>query len=417
MWAAAFADQETTEQKAEEEKTEEKAEEPTEEKEEAAEEMSEEDMWAAAFADQETTEQTAEEEKTEEKAEEPTEEKEEAAGEMSEEDMWAEAFADQETTEQTAAEDKTEEKEETEEEEAAEEEEEQEEDEDDEDDEEEEEEEEEEDEDEDAAAAELGISEDDYPDDDDEEYDDEEDSSDERIKIGPISVPATRTGKMMLAGGALGILLTAGGVYFAMQTFAPPELAEVEKTEAEVPEGLTPQKGEGEMPAPKEEPAPQKSPTKETKKPDVPGMTKEDTQSEVAQELKKSDTLSEAAKEVEVVEEDTAGLQAALSPEAKMVKLATIMPVAFDVNDIRVLSFTLEITFDNETGAKVLQSALPLFEEITVQTVEKFLTRKFYNDILYVKEKLQKRLQIAYNKKIEGDTRVKKIKFQDFLIQ
>jgi hypothetical protein len=321
--------------------------------------------------------------------------KEELAEEMSDEDMRAADFADQEGTEQAASEEKTEEEEG------------------------EQDEDEEEEEEEDAAAAELGISEDDYPDDEEEEYEnDDEESSEERIKIGPISVPATRTGKMMLAGGVLGILLTAGGVYFAMQTFAPPELAKVEKPETEVPEGLTPKKGEDAMTAPEEEPAaPPKTQTEETKKSDVPGMTKEDTKSEVAQELNKSDTLSEAAKEVEVVEEDSAGLQAALSPESKMVKLATIMPVAFDVNDIRVLSFTLEITFNNEAGAKVFSSALPVFEEITVLTVENFLKRKFYNDILYVKEKLQKRLKLAYNKKIEGDTRVKKIKFEDFLIQ
>ncbi|HCG73679.1 MAG TPA: hypothetical protein DE038_10300, partial [Nitrospina sp.] len=251
-----------------------------------------------------------------------------------------------------------------------------------------------------------------------EEYeDDDEESSEERIKIGPISVPATRTGKMMLAGGVLGILLTAGGVYFAMKTFAPPELSEVEKNEAEVPEGLTPKKGEDAMTADEEEPAdPPKARTEDTKTPLAPGM-KEDTQSEVAQELNKSGILSEAAKGMEVVEEDSADLQAALSPESKMVKLATIIPVAFDANDIRVLSFTLEVTFDNEAGAKVFSGALPIFEKITVLTVEQFLKRKFYNDILYVKETLQKRLKLAYNKKIEGDTRVKKIKFKDFLIQ
>ena len=93
------------------------------------------------------------------------------------------------------------------------------------------------------------------------------------------------------------------------------------------------------------------------------------------------------------------------------------MPVAFDANDIRVLSFTLEITFENEAGAKVFSSALPIFEEITLLTVEKFLKRKFYNDIIYVKEKLQKRLKLAFNKKIKGGTRIKKIKFQEFLIQ
>ena len=93
------------------------------------------------------------------------------------------------------------------------------------------------------------------------------------------------------------------------------------------------------------------------------------------------------------------------------------MPVAFDVNDIRVLSFTLEITFTDEDSAQVMQSALPFFEEITVKIVEKFLAKKFYNDILYVKEKLAKRLQLAYNKKIDSAGRVKKIKFEEFLIQ
>ncbi|MED5352858.1 MAG: hypothetical protein VX429_00380, partial [Nitrospinota bacterium] len=222
----------------------------------------------------------------------------------------------------------------------------------------------------------------------------------------------------------LGILLTAGGIYFAIQTFAPSELAEVEKTKTEVPEGLTPKKEESKTSAPEKESIdsekesePSKDQTKEIQQPDIMGATEEDAKSEVAQELKKSDALSESEKNLEVVEENTADLKAALTPQAKVVKLATIMPVAFDANDIRVLSFTLEITCDNEAGAKVLQNGLPLFEEITVQTVEKFLNRKFYNDILYVKEKLQKSLKIAYNKKIEGNSRVKKIKFKDFLIK
>ena len=66
------------------------------------------------------------------------------------------------------------------------------------------------------------------------------------------------------------------------------------------------------------------------------------------------------------------------------------MPVAFDVNDILILSFTVKITFTDEGSARVMQSALPLFEETTVKTVERFLAKKFYNDILYVKEKLGK---------------------------
>ena len=125
----------------------------------------------------------------------------------------------------------------------------------------------------------------------------------------------------------------------------------------------------------------------------------------------------EASESIEVLSESAESQSAALSPKAKVVKFSTIMPVAFDVNDIKVLSFTLEITFTDEASAKVMQSALPIFEEATLRAVEKFLAKKFYNDILYVKEKLAKRLQSIYNKKIDGDGRVKKIKFQEFLIQ
>jgi hypothetical protein len=357
------------------------------------EEMSEEDMWAEAFADQEATEEIAE------KVEEATAEGEEE--EKSEEDMWAEAFADQEATEESAekAEEETAEGEEEEGEEEGEEDY----------------EEEEETED---AAAELGISEDDYPEEDEEDYEEEEEA---RIKIGPISVPATLTGKLMLAGGVLGLLVTAGGGYFAWKTFAPPELTELEKPATEVPEGLTPKPDKGQAPpasgektkkAEVQPPQPEK-----TAKPAILGEVGEETKSEIAQELAKSKTLSESSESVEVVSEDSEGLQAALSPEARMVKLSTIMPVAFDVNDIKVLSFTLEITFTDEASAQVMQSTLPFFEEVTVKTVESFLAKKFYNDILYVKEKLEKRLQTAYNKNIDSAGRVKKIKFEEFEIQ
>ena len=134
-------------------------------------------------------------------------------------------------------------------------------------------------------------------------------------------------------------------------------------------------------------------------------------------QTRKRESDPAVAKIIEEVRGESEGLRAALSPEAKMIKLSTIMPVAFDVNDIRVLSFTLEITITDEGSARVMQSALPLFQETTVKTIEKFLAKKFYNDILYVKEKLGKRLQIAYNKKIDSDGRIKKIKFEDFVIQ
>ncbi|MBT5261555.1 MAG: hypothetical protein HOL84_11945, partial [Nitrospina sp.] len=255
----------------------------------------------------------------------------------------------------------------------------------------------------------------------DEDYEDDEDEE-ARIKIGPISIPATRTGKLMLAGGVLGLFVTAGGAYFAWQTFAPPELTEIAKPATEVPEGLTPKPDKEQAPAAVPEKKPEMAETKvqepeKSSKPAIPGETKEDKKSDIAKELAESETLSVSTETIEDEKAESEGLRAALSPEAKMIKLSTIMPVAFDVNDIRVLSFTLQITFTDEGSARVMQSALPLFEEATVQTIEKFLSKKFYNDILYVKEKLEKRLQVAYNKKIDSDGRVKKIKFEDFVIQ
>ena len=162
----------------------------------------------------ETSKETAEEtgeETVEETVEETAEES--AEEEKSEEDMWAEAFADQDSTEAVA---------EAVAEEAAEE------------------------------AAEEETAEEAAEEDEDEDY--EEDEEEEaRIKIGPISVPATPTGKLMLAGGVLGLLVTAGGAYFAWQTFAPPELTEIAKPETEVPEGLTPKPDKEQAPAVPEE--------------------------------------------------------------------------------------------------------------------------------------------------------------------
>ncbi len=97
--------------------------------------------------------------------------------------------------------------------------------------------------------------------------------------------------------------------------------------------------------------------------------------------------------------------------------LGTIMPVAFDVTDIRVLSFRLEMEFTDEKTARVVRDAIPVYEKVMIASIEGFLSKKFYNDILYVKEKLQRRLQTDFNAKIEGGGRVKKIKFTEFQVQ
>ena len=110
---------------------------------------------------------------------------------------------------------------------------------------------------------------------------------------------------------------------------------------------------------------------------------------------------------------------ARLDPEILpgIVMVSSIMPIAFDVNDVRVLNFTIKVTLDNDASAKVMKSSMPLFEELTVKTFEKFFENKFYNDILYIKEKLRRRVKPTYNKKLEGVGKVEKIKFNKFLIE
>ena len=106
----------------------------------------------------------------------------------------------------------------------------------------------------------------------------------------------------------------------------------------------------------------------------------------------------------------------AVNPEELQVTLSTIMPVAFNARDIRVLSFTLTIETFDRPSAQVIREALPVYQKATMKTVERFLKNKFYNDIFYVKEKLQRRLQTDFNAKIEGG-QIKKVKFTEFAVK
>ncbi|KMP10809.1 hypothetical protein UZ36_06475 [Candidatus Nitromaritima sp. SCGC AAA799-C22] len=234
---------------------------------------------------------------------------------------------------------------------------------------------------------------------------------------------------MIMAGCVVALVLTGGGLYFGWKTFAPEELLQMGKTDTEIPDELTPKPEEGtdiEEPEPVEppsldeskEPEPEKAGAEEEKAPKERRRTgvaggEEDKESDLAKELAQSDTLKESL----AGEGDQEGLLAALSPEETQVTLSTIMPVAFDATDIRVLSFNLLIETSDRPSAQLIREALPIYEQVMVATIESFLKNKFYNDILYVKEKLQRRLQNNFNQKIEGDGRVKKVKFKDFLIQ
>ena len=95
--------------------------------------------------------------------------------------------------------------------------------------------------------------------------------------------------------------------------------------------------------------------------------------------------------------------------------MSSIMPVAYSPTDIKVLSFTIQLEMDQPRTAEGMRNSLPVYEKIVVSTVENFLKRKFYNDILYVKEKLVKKLELALNKGLKQG-KIKKAKFKEFQI-
>ena len=379
LWAQAFADQEATEAKQAQE-------EPAEA---GGEDTSEEDLWAQAFADQEATE-------AKQTQEEPAET--EGKNDNSEEDLWAQAF--DETTED-ATDEKTapaamEEGEEGAELETT---------------------------DEDVSdeemqklaaiaqddSAGLGLAdealanynEEDYADfEDDEEFETEAPAK----KLGFIPLPSGKTGKLVVGGGVAALLLIAGSAYFAIQTFAPPELVE----DAQVAESAPQPEPETGTQTAEEAPATSAEPAKD------PDQEKAGEAASAVEEAQNALLGEEAAGEEKNAAEST-GLQNALQPFADIVEMSSIMPVAYSPTDIKVLSFTIQLEMDQPRTAEGMRNSLPVYEKIVVSTVENFLKRKFYNDILYVKEKLVKKLELALNKGLKQG-KIKKAKFKEFQI-
>jgi len=52
-----------------------------------------------------------------------------------------------------------------------------------------------------------------------------------------------------------------------------------------------------------------------------------------------------------------------------------------------------------------------------MSTIELFLKGKYYNDIFYVKEKLQRRLKKVFDDKMGSTGRIKKVKFAEFAVK
>ncbi|MEE8260008.1 MAG: hypothetical protein V3R14_03295, partial [Nitrospinaceae bacterium] len=256
------------------------------------------------------------------------------------------------------------------------------------------------------------------------DYDDDDDEFEfqrRKRNLGPFTIPHGRRGDLVIGGAMLVFLLLAGSVYFTLQTFAPGELTDIQTAKTDVPEGLSPREVPldelvGDLTTPK----PEKTPTVDT-----PGDKGEAILSDPAKILEASPEEKGILKDLaeSQILKDTGESQTAKIDQSALqtltghsVTMSTIMPVAYNSTDIRVLSFSVEIQLSNAQSAKMVRESMPVYEKIMAQTVEDLLRRKFYNDILYVKEKLQKRLQTAMNKSIKNG-RVRKTKFIDFAIQ
>ncbi|NIP99449.1 MAG: hypothetical protein GWM98_02710, partial [Nitrospinaceae bacterium] len=258
------------------------------------------------------------------------------------------------------------------------------------------------------------------------DYDDDEEFElkPRKRKLGPFVIPHGRRGDMVITGVVLVFLLLAGSVYFTLQVFSPEELRDMQTAKNDVPEGLTPKdqpmedlvvdltgkkSPEGEKtgtstPSDQEGTAPATDPSQ------LLSDSPEDQQ--LLQDLADSKILKDATPEP-AGRPDLSPFQA---PSATSITMSTIMPVAFDPTDIRVLSFSIEMQLSDIRSAQMMRESLPVYEQIMNKTVDDFLQRKFYSEILYVKEKLQKRLQNTMNQSLKHGT-VKKTKFVDFAIQ
>ena len=259
---------------------------------------------------------------------------------------------------------------------------------------------------------------------DDDDEDDDYEFEPRQRKFGPFTIPRGRRGDMVVGGAVLVFLLLAGSVYFTLQTFAPGDLTDMQTAETEVPEGLTPSEAPpddliGDLTTPK---APGQETTPAVDTPGDKGAAILSDPAKILEEFPEEKGILKDLAESQILK-DIGKTQAAqveqsslLASGATFVTLSTIMPIAYNPTDIRVLSFSVEMQLSDPQSAKQMRESLPVYEEIMTQTVEEFLSRKFYNDILYVKENLQKRLQTAMNQSLKNG-HVKKTKFVDFAIQ
>ncbi len=289
-----------------------------------------------------------------------------------------------------------------------------------------------------------------------EDYDDDEDYdlAFREKKPGLFSTHQRRKGGLVAASVVAGLLLLAGTGYFLMQTFTPEELTDSMVADGEIPEDMVPHDTQSTQTSPTINPEVQDLLTEsgeekemdidqlmgdtripETKtEPEIEPVVKDpetkpgnaldeaaqllepSADNELLKELEQSEILQESQQEIEQAIKQEEELAQFIDPNATIVAFNTILPVAYNTTDIRVLSFRLEIEMDTPDSAEVVRKALPVYENVMVSTVERFFKQRFYTDVVYAKEKLRDRLQEAFNKNIENG-KIRKASFTDFAIQ
>ncbi len=203
-------------------------------------------------------------------------------------------------------------------------------------------------------------------------------------KFGLFTLPLTKVSKLVMLGSVMTLVLTGGGLlYFASKTFAPDELASKPNKNIKINET-------------EREAAPESN---------LPHILDDFLSEDMTSEMTKPAGSSPDSE------------KAAPSPSATEVTLSTIIPVVFNATDVRVLSFNLKIETIDQFSAEAIRKAAPVYEQIMVTTIEGFLGNKSYNDILDTNEELLQRLQNNINQKIEGDGRIKKVTFKNFIVQ
>ncbi|MBI5182990.1 MAG: zinc-ribbon domain-containing protein [Nitrospinae bacterium] len=167
-----------------------------------------------------------------------------------------------------------------------------------------------------------------------------------------------------------------------------------------------------------EEPTPEESTPDEEQSAEERLMRRFETTPDVGDKIT-SPTLEEkeslpVEKESTTVEEDKKITYSI--PESLIVKMGSIIPIAYNAEETRIMSMIIRLELDTNETAMEVRENIPIFEGIIEETVNTFFRDNFYEDIHFVQDKLKDTIIAQLNKSLVKGT-IKGIEFEDFLVQ